>query len=51
MAYVVYIQNTETGKIEETSVFEEPPLIISEDGSTFYSVKFLSPSFFPRGVQ
>ena len=39
MAFIVYVQNTETGKVEEVGAYDLPPLIVAQDGSSFSSVK------------
>jgi hypothetical protein len=45
MPFVVYVQNVKTGMMEEVGVYEQPPLIVAEDGSQFFSTKVYGRGF------
>jgi len=41
LAFLVVVQNTETGKVETIGAYDAPPIIIAPDGSQFYSARVL----------
>lgn len=38
MAYIVYVRNTEDGKVESFGAFDKPPFIIAQDGTKFANI-------------
>lgn len=38
MPYLVYVQDSETGKVIRFGAYDEPPVIIAADGSNFVNI-------------
>lgn len=38
MAYMVYVQDSETGKVVRFGAYDAPPIIIAADGTSFVNI-------------